>query len=434
MEDNKISINLLPNEYLMLDRKKLYRKIKAADEEYEIEKLAKVLAGVSKGELDDYIFDLDRAIDICGKIGGVCYDPEGFERKYHEPAETTQRRVNLTINNGHHSVYDHIYISFNMKNIPKILAMVLNNEKQYTTSEKSARYTKVASQSGASITKEEEELYNKWIDIFKIKIKERYGDQFPDKKIEKLAQENARYLVTVFMPTTFIYTTSLRQINNLAAFMKDYIAKADPNDKFQVRLADSMREVIGELARVNVLDRRLMTNNKERNFSLFGKDLDKKSEYFGDIYSTNYKASFAELAQAQRHRTLDYQMERLDDKEFFVPPIIEDDDLLSQEWLRDIKSVSGLAPQGEMVLVNETGKYDDFILKLKERLCSAAQLEINNQTKETLTKYRDALVASDNPLKDDIEKYTHGARCTFPDFKCTEDCHFAEGKRLIRKI
>ena len=440
MEDNKISISLLPNEYLMIDKAAIVKKIKDASckddvSVEDIEYLARVLSGVQvSGELDDYIFDLDRALDICGKIGGVCYNPEGFDKLYHEDPEKTQKRIDMTINNGHHSVYDHIFISFNMRNIPKILAMVLNNEKQYTTSEKSARYTKVASQSGASITKEEQELYNKWVDIFKIKIKEKYGYQFNDRKIEKLAQENARYLVTVFMPTTFIYTTSLRQINNLAAFMKDYIANANQNDKFQVRLADSMKEVLHELSRVNVLDSRLMTNNKERKFSLFGKDLANKNEYFGDVYSTNYKASFAELAQAQRHRTLDYQMERLDDKEFFVPPIIEDDDLLSQEWLRDIKSVSGLAPQGEKVLVNESGKYDDFKLKLKERLCSAAQLEINNQTKETLTKYRDALVAANHPLKDDIEKYTHGARCTFPDFTCTEDCHFAEGKRLIRKI
>ena len=434
MEDNKISVNLLPNEYLILDRENICEKIKKAENNEDIVNLAEVLTGIKRGDLDDYIFDKQRAIDICGKIGGVCYDPEGFERKYHENPEVTQKRVDMTINNGHHSIYDHIFISFNMKNIPKILAMVLNNEKQYTTSEKSARYTKVASQKGSSISLEEKELYDKWVDIFKIKIKDRYGDFYPEKKIEKLAMENARYLVTVFMPTTFIYTTSLRQINNLAAFMKDYIASARPNDKFQTRLASSMKEVLDELSRLNVLDSRLMTNNKQRKFSLFGNNLANREELYGSIYSTNYKGTFAQLAQAQRHRTLNYQMEFLKEKEFFVPPIIEDDDLLSQEWLRDIASVSGLNPQGEKVFINEQGTYSDFILKLKERLCTAAQLEINNQTKETLTKYRDALVASNSPLKDDIEKYTKGARCTFPDFTCTEDCHFKEGKTLTRKI
>jgi hypothetical protein len=177
-----------------------------------------------------------------------------------------------------------------------------------------------------------------------------------------------------------------------------------------------------------------MTNNKNREFSLFGKNLDKEDVYFKNSYSTLYKASFAQLAQAQRHRTLDYEMERLQEKEYFIPPIIRYDDKLREEWINDIKSVGHLAPQGELVLVHESGKYKDFILKAKERLCSAAQLEICNQTRDTLELYRMSLERDNNPLKDDIVKYTHGARCTFPDYKCTEDCHFPEGKRLIRSI
>ena len=38
-----------------------------------------------------------------------------------------------------------------------------------------------------------------------------------------------------------------------------------------------------------------------------------------------YKGTFAEFAQAQRHRTLDYKMEMLEEKEYFIPPIILDD-------------------------------------------------------------------------------------------------------------
>ena len=76
----------------------------------------------------------------------------------------------MTLNNGHHSVYDHINISFNLQNIPKILAMVLNNEHQYTTSEKSARYTPVQVSGESVITDREVELYNKWMEIYKEKI------------------------------------------------------------------------------------------------------------------------------------------------------------------------------------------------------------------------------------------------------------------------
>ena len=123
-------------------------------------------------------------------------------------------------------------------------------------------------------------------------------------------------------------------------------------------------------------------------------------------------------------------------KEYFVPPIIEDNESIKDEWLKDIKKVSSLnvIPQGELILINECGKYEDFILKCKERLCTCAQLEIMLKTKEILNKYKEELEKGNNPLKDDIVKYSHGARCTFPDFDCNSDCKFKEGKILIRKI
>ena len=382
----------------------------------------------------DGTFDKDEAIKLSGKIAGVCYDKEGFSHLENEPEEKTMRRVDMTLNNGHHSVYDHILINFNLQNLPKILAMVLNNEHQYTTSEKSARYTPVVRQAGSIITEDEERLYKKWIDIFKIKIKSQYGNIYNDAKIQKLAQENARYLVTVFMPTQMIYSTSLRQINYIASWMQDYIENADMSNAFERKLSYSMQELLEGLADVNVLEEGLLKNEKYRSLSIFGKDLDKKEEHFGDVYSCIYKGSFAQLAQAHRHRTLDYQMEMLNEKEYFVPPIIADDQMLVDEWLGDMQIVRGVNPQGELVKISEVGKYEDFILKCKERLCSAAQLEIMLQTKETLLKYKKALEESNSPLAKDIEKYSHGARCTFPDFNCSSDCKFSEGKTLVRKI
>ena len=382
----------------------------------------------------DGTFNKDEALNLAGKIAGVCYDKEGFSHLENEPREKTIRRVNMTLENGHHSVYDHILINFNLQNIPKILAMVLNNEHQYTTSEKSARYTPVVRQDGSIITEDEERLYNKWINIFKVRIKEQYGYIYNDAKIQKLAQENARYLVTVFMPTQMIYSTSLRQINYIATWMQNYIDEVNINDLFELKLAYYMRQFLDELERLNVLDIRLMKNEKYREISLFGNNLDKKKEYFGDVYSTRYKGSFAQLAQAHRHRTLDYQMEILKEKEYFVPPIIEGEKVLVDEWLSDMQIVRNVNPQGELVRISEVGKYEDFILKCKERLCSAAQLEIMLQTKETLLKYKKALEEANDPLALDIEKYSHGARCTFPDFDCANDCKFKAGKTLTRKI
>lgn len=384
---------------------------------------------------EDGTFNKDEAIKLSGKIAGVCYDKEGFDHLMHEDEAKTIKRANMTLNNGHHSVFGHVNLSLNLQGVPKILAMTLNNEHEYTTSEKSGRYTPVIRTEGSIITEKEEELYNKWVEIFKIKIKNEYGDVFNDFKIQTLAQENARSLVTVFMPTTLIYTTSLRQINYIASWMKEYIKEnGESKDKFKSDLSSSMEGFLSELDRLNILIPGLMTNDKNRSFSLFGSNLDKKKDYFGDVYSTNYKMSFAGLAQAQRHRTLDYKIERTDEKEYFVPPILENDPVLVNEWLHDIESVKDVIPNGELVLVNENGNYENFILKCQERLCTAAQLEIMRQTRDTLLKYRDALKESESPLYDDIEKYTHGARCTFPNFKCSKPCGFKEGITLTRKI
>ena len=101
-------------------------------------------------------------------------------------------------------------------------------------------------------------------------------------------------------------------------------------------------------------------------------------------------------------------------------------------WLSDISKLKGLTLQGEMVLINERGTYENFILKCKERLCAEVQLETMRQTKKTLEEYRDNL--TDDVLINDIQKYTKGARCTFPDYTCSSDCHFNEGKTLVRKI
>ena len=370
---------------------------------------------------EDGTFDLENALLFSGRIAGVCYDKEGFEHLEKEDISNTQKRINNTLENDHHSVYDHIMINFNIVGIPKILAMVLNNEHQYTTSEKSARYTDVTYKNGSILTEREVTLYNKWNERFKELIKENYPD-FTNFKIKTLAQENARYLITVFVPTEMVYSTTLRQINYIASIMQKYIEEHnESNDYLEKNLSLCMQDFIKELDRLNVLDKRLMHNNKNRNISLFGKDLEKREEIFSHIYSVNYEASYASLAQAQRHRTLFYQMERMDEKKYFVPPILNKKEEYIKEWTQDIKSVSNVVPQGEIILINETGTYDNFILKTKERLCTAAQLEVMKATRDTLLKYKDALEKNDNYLKDDIKKYVKGARCTF-GYNCTKKC------------
>lgn len=417
----------------------------------------------------DGTFDLDKAISFSGHIAGICYDEQGYDHVLNEDKEKTEKRAKMTMDNGHHSVYDHIYLTFYIKGLSKILAMVLNNEKEYTTSERSLRYTKLKGNLDDSevlefeepflsmnnaresiITDQEIYLYNKWLKIFQAKIEEKYSGVYNQRKLKTLSQENARALATVFMPTEMIYTTSLRQINYIASWMFKFIENVennyiepwmykylkDKNGYFNSTLVWDMKRFLSELDRLHVLVPGLMQNEKDRSLSLFTNNIENVVEYFGNVYVTKYKGSFAEIAQAQRHRTLDYQIKVSNplDAEFSIPEIIKDDDKLVAEWIKDISSLRDIIPIGELVDIVESGKYENFILKCKERLCSHAQLEVMQITRDTLLKYKKALEDSNHPLASDIEKYSHGARCTFPDFKCNAPCGNKEGIQLVRKI
>lgn len=386
---------------------------------------------------DNGKFAKDEALIFCGKIAGVCYDLEGFDHIDKEDKEKTEKRIMATLKNGHHSVYDHVFINLNIQNIPKMLAIVINNEKQYTTSEKSARYTKIKAENGSPIEDIEINLYNKWLDTFTIIIKEKYGNILSDARIRTLAQENARYMVSVFVPTQMVYSTTLRQINYIASWLMKYIDEhKDDNSRYNTLLSKSMNDFIEELDRLNILVPELMRNKKYRSLSLFGNNINKMKNVYSSVYLTTYTGSFAQLAQVQRHRRLDYIIKMKNDtsKTYYVPPILDEKYKLVKEWILDIHKVGHLTPQGEEIIICESGTYDNFILKCKERLCTNAQLETAEQTKETLMKYREMLINNQDPLANDIEKYTHGARCTFPNYDHNCDCKFQEGKILKRKI
>ena len=211
--------------------------------------------------------------------------------------------------------------------------MVLNNEKQYTTSEKSLRYTPIDDSLDVSV--EEKKAYYKWLEIMKDKIGTKYGEVFSKTKIKTLAQENARSFISVFMPTQMVYSTTLRQINNLCSFMQNYYVISNKDDSFEGKLATSIGAMMKEFQKLNVLDDRLMGNDKNRNLSLFGSNLGDKKNYFGDLYEVTYDGTYAELAQAQRHRTLQYKIRLLDEVKFYIPEIIENNEALKKMWLED---------------------------------------------------------------------------------------------------
>jgi len=365
-----------------------------------------------------------------GHAAGVCYMPGTFEELMNEPAEKTQRRIAMTKDNMHHSVFGHDQINLELEDIPKALAMVINNEHEYTTSEKSARYTKMV------LTEDEQKLYDKWCENFKdlitAKYKTDYPDWFTDSRIKKLAQENARYLISVFTPTTMLYTTSYRQLNVLYGLMQKEINN-DNSNRFYEMLKPAMKDFCAAIENLPYFDETLSKVGRGRRLSLVAPNR-AFIEHFGSVYAVRYKASFAELAQAQRHRTLDYEFTLLDNNEFYVPPILNQSDALKKEWAEDCNKVAKNFPQGMLLDVHEMGKLDDFILKMYERRCTAAQLEIADQTKITFTRYYNSLKWQGSDLANELEPFRNGARCTFPEFKCTQPCGFKDGVKEEREI
>ncbi len=375
------------------------------------------------------------SLEFSSNCGGVCYSEHGF----HKTSAKTNRRIReRLLNSAHHSPFDQPSFNFEFNDIPKFGAMILNNQRPYTTSEKSARYKKM------ELSGEQEEVYEKWKGIFQTKIKEEC-DFLDDVKIGKLAQENARYLTSVFTPTHMVHELSFRQLSYFVHWFNDFVGdsiyytgKDTGNDFFDENVSNFAEEfnniVMNDL---NLFEERLDPKIKKIKLSIFA-DRDNYEEEFGENYSTSYKLTFAQLAQTHRHRLLDYEIVdirgSLENMEFFVPPILGGDPELVKEWEKDMSKVSEQIPQGMLINIHETGKYQDFISKATERLCEQAQWEIMDRTKKTLDKYIEGTKNTNPYVYSELLKYSKGPKCTFPGVKCKEPGPFGSKLALERLV
>ena len=373
---------------------------------------------------------------FAGHMAGVCYLKDNIDTLLNEEQEKTLRRVNRIQESGHHSPFDHFLITMELVDVPKIIAMMLNNEKAYTTSEKSARYRKM------ELPEDEKKMYDKWLEIFEKEIKDRYQQGCPglftDDRITKLAQENARYLSSIFVPTTMTHTVSYRQFNILySLFKKEAELIKNETDPFYIRLKTEIDNLLKKFEEIPYLNEKLF-DQKQRNLSLFDHRTNRPiiSQY-GDVYKIKYEGTFAQLAQAQRHRTLDYQLRLPQTKKFYVPPILKSNEVLTNAWIEDCKKLANNYPQGMLVEIIESGKIENLIMKAKERKCTMAQLEIDNQTTASIEEIYNELKKQNHPAAEDLKPYNvKSSRCTFPDYKCPNQppCGFKEGiqgERLI---
>lgn len=325
------------------------------------------------------IKDLQSAKRFVQNHARVCYSEKCWDNLIEENFQ--EELVKSLIIQGHHSPFDHFHLSFEIQKIPKVLAMVLNNQGIYATSEKSARYTIMS-----DIPLHQKRLYDKWRNWYSSEIKSKFPEgEYPqlykmggDKKtaLEKISRENARYMTSVFTPSNMTHTVSLRQLNILYHFFNEF---DNNSERFQARLSESMKEFVNsnEIKRWIIDEAQIKMKGKiPLRFIRSGE----VEEHFGeDIYSTNYDASFASFAQLQRHRLFVYTIssgfELGAPRGFYVPRLVENEGKKG-EWISDLESIAGYDfPQAQILRIGERGMRENLVAKIIERECGLAQLE-----------------------------------------------------------
>lgn len=423
----------------------------------------------SKG---DYLFSpenikKDMSI-IGGKAAGICYMPDDYLSEGIQNEAKALARAARISESGHYSVYEHGSINFIIE-ADKMMAMILNSLGLYATSEKSARYTSV--NPGTDIEKQK---YEKWKEIFKELIEVYYKDIYNVTDIEKLSMENARYMVSVFTPTILEYTVPFNRAiltcewldviaDNIDRALELELRNIVANMEFYKRVANECREMADQLRQCIGItkDNTILEDHKKigielfytlssmyklegiyENDSIIAQISDNcsalKQPYYGDSYTSNYEASIAAFAQEQRHRTIHYSIELPLELDCYIPKIIRGS-RYEVNWREDFSELArnNITPQCTLLNVCEQGRFEDFVLKCKERLCARAQLEIMEITREQVTRFASYKMnlnpvnvailndmynvkagGSPNNPKDILVK----SRCMYSGYTCKEHC------------
>lgn len=466
---------------------------------------------------------LKNAEIFSGKNAGICYMGDSYFDSNVTDADKALKRFKEVASRGHHSIADHVRVEVLLEGVSKMLAIVLNSLQDYATSEKSGRYTDMGANSD-----EERALYLKWVSIFRTRIlsvEPDIDDEMLSKLVAKaghddviikngklsndnmsdedechqevlrvckenrglpsvkLAQENARYVLSVFTrSTTMGYSTSIRQWNYIYDWCNKYMERYHEDEDGELvsnaynedvsyfekelykdifELADYIKrnlyveelrdnkgrcfEFLTELAKFNELHPMGGYFLEEEPY--FSKEKEEEvisdEDHLGLVYNVSYTASFVQIAQAERHRTLKYFMlfnpdYELCKKDFFIPEIIRGT-AYEDEWLDDLMSIKNKIPQATMVGIVETGHIADFALKCQERLCGRAQWEIMNQTKKTAERFVNAIqkgILHSPAAKGyaSIFSRNDGTLRTKCDMcgKCLEPCRYGKDKALDR--
>jgi hypothetical protein len=307
------------------------------------------------------------------------------------------------IKKEHHSPFDHFSLNFRFEDLEKALAMVFNNQGVYATSERSGRYTRMS-----DISDHQLGLYTKWANWFQEEISRRFPEErFPRlyKKedggktpAEKLSQENARYMTSVFTPTNMTHSVSWRQLNILYHGFNDFMEEnRDSENKFRRRLSEGMQSFVDspEVNKWVIEEAQVKMKGGIPLRFIRGTPVE---EHFGeDVYSLTYKASAASFAELHRHRLATFdickEVELGAPDGVYIPRLVEAAGEV-EEWKGDVGSVSrDDFPQAQILLVGERGMREHLQAKSLERECGLAQLETARVVDGVLNRYGEKVPA-----------------------------------------
>ncbi|MBT3404594.1 hypothetical protein HN832_03350 [archaeon] len=358
------------------------------------------------------IDNLKDALRFCQNFARFCYSEKTIE----EVGEEEYNKIlmeKVLINRGHHSPLEQFTINYVFEDLPKALAMVLNNQKFGGTTEKSARYTFIPE----DLEPKQREKYMKWHSWFQGGIEAKYPEsEFPklykkgsDGKtpVKKLSQENARYMGSVFIPTRMGHKMDLAYLNKVVYGFKQFIKEErDTPNYFKGELIKSMQKFI-ELPEVQRFTYQEGFPQKGGlKLNLFGPA--NEINYGESVYSANDIASFASLAQRHRHRTIDHHIiagySLGAPLGFFVPPLVEENNKIA-EWRRDLYEIAkGDIPQGQLVRFGFSGNTRELPMMTSERECNNAQLETNIGITKFLKRYAKEVPEIRLLIKPDCQK------------------------------
>lgn len=424
--------------------------------------------------IQDGKFNQLEALKTAGLKAAVCFK-QGDITPWNvrvESEETLIRRGIDTILSDHVTPSQQIPVSLEIYGIPKIVCMYLNNLGMQAADERSLRYTEIKGSEFLKeyITDTEIKIYAKWLNILQEVLWKDYKDFFlktnnnDEKKariaIKKIAQENARLFVSVFMPTSLTYTSNFSELNKLCLQIERTL-ECDTNSELEnmawrylYEFKENLKKLkvvitnedvwriapkVAEMRKIPKNTDYLYKNPKNLELNLFANKNKFSGIYGPDEFGASMHAtrqiSFAGFAQLQRHRTLDTEINVPEQFRMFIPEFIKPYDFLVKDWLKDANKINAITyPQGQIIDVSMDTTLKKLISYVgSERACNAAQYEIAKFYMELLRDYALSLLQEEKThLYEEVKPYVGKYRCLTKNYKCPSPC--AGGPRMDRKF